>query len=123
MRGIKKLVVGWSNWDGKGIDTKKFFVISTNVIGSCFGTTGPMSNNYPSDIPYRLKFPVVTIKDMIKAQKQLLSRLGIYRVKAIVGGSMGGMQALQIWPLITQIFPRKFFALWKILPKTLGHSL
>ncbi len=54
-----------------------------------------MSNNYPSDIPYRLKFPVVTIKDMIKAQKQLLSRLGIYRVKAIVGGSMGGMQALQ----------------------------
>jgi len=95
-KGDKK--PGW--WDGligdgKAIDTTKHFVISTNVIGSCFGSTGPMSNNYPSDKPYRLKFPVITIKDMIKAQKQLLSRLGIYKVKAIVGGSMGGMQALQ----------------------------
>ncbi len=81
--------------DGKAIDTTKYFVISTNVLGSCFGSTGPMSNNYPSDKPYRLKFPVLTIKDMIKAQKQLLSHLGIYHVKAIVGGSMGGMQALQ----------------------------
>ncbi len=81
--------------DGKAIDTQNYFVISTNVIGSCFGSTGPMSDNYPSDKPYRLKFPVITIKDMIKAQKQLLSRLGIYRVKAIIGGSMGGMQTLQ----------------------------
>ncbi|RLA69741.1 MAG: homoserine O-acetyltransferase, partial [Epsilonproteobacteria bacterium] len=60
---------GW--WDGligeyKAIDTEKFFVISTNVIGSCFGSTGPMSANYPSEAPYRLKFPVVTIKDMIR---------------------------------------------------------
>jgi homoserine O-acetyltransferase len=89
---------GW--WDGligdsKAIDTTKFFVICTNVIGSCFGSTGPMSNNYPSDKPYRLKFPVITIKDMIKAQKQLLSNLGIYHLKAIIGGSMGGMQTLQ----------------------------
>ncbi|SFV67678.1 Homoserine O-acetyltransferase [hydrothermal vent metagenome] len=94
--GDKK--AGW--WDGligdgKAIDTQKFFVISTNVLGSCFGSTGPMSNNYPSDKPYRLKFPVLTIKDMIKAQKQLLSDLGIYHLKAIIGGSMGGMQALQ----------------------------
>ena len=81
--------------DGKAIDTAKYFVISTNVIGSCFGSTGPMSNNYPSDKPYRLKFPVLTIKDMIKAQKQLLSNLGIYHLKAIIGGSMGGMQTLQ----------------------------
>jgi len=81
--------------DGKAIDTTKYFVISTNVIGSCFGSTGPMSDNYPSDKPYRLKFPVLTIKDMIKAQKQLLSHLGIYHLKAIIGGSMGGMQALQ----------------------------
>ncbi len=81
--------------DGKAIDTTKYFVISTNVIGSCFGSTGPMSSNYPSDKPYRLKFPVITIRDMIKAQKQLLSNLGIYHLKAIVGGSMGGMQALQ----------------------------
>ncbi len=81
--------------DGKAIDTTKYFVISTNVLGSCFGSTGPMSDNYPSDKPYRLKFPVLTIKDMIKAQKQLLSKLGIYHLKAIVGGSMGSMQALQ----------------------------
>ena len=89
---------GWWNGligEGKAIDTQEHFVISTNVIGSCFGSTGPMSNNYPSDQPYRLKFPVLTIKDMIKAQKQLLSNLGIYHLKAIVGGSMGGMQALQ----------------------------
>jgi len=81
--------------DGKAINTLKYFVISTNVIGSCFGSTGAMSNNYPSDKPYRLNFPVLTIKDMIKAQKQLLSNLGIYHLKAIVGGSMGGMQTLQ----------------------------
>ncbi|MCF6205531.1 MAG: homoserine O-acetyltransferase [Sulfurovum sp.] len=89
---------GW--WDGligegKAIDTTKYFVICTNVIGSCFGSTGPMSESYPSLEPYRLKFPVVTIKDMIRAQMHLLSDLGIYHVKAIVGGSMGGMQALQ----------------------------
>lgn len=89
---------GW--WDGligsnRAIDTDNVFVISTNVIGSCFGSTGPMSENYPSEAPYRLQFPVVTIKDMIRAQMQLLSDLGIYHLKAIIGGSMGGMQALQ----------------------------
>jgi homoserine O-acetyltransferase len=81
--------------DGKAIDTRKYFVISPNVIGSCFGSPGPMSENYPSEAPYRLKFPVVTIKDMIRAQMHLLSDLGIYHLRAIVGGSMGGMQALQ----------------------------
>lgn len=81
--------------DGKAIDTSKFYVISTNVIGSCFGSTGPMSPNYPSEEKYRLKFPVVTIKDMIRAQVYLLSDLGIYHVHSVVGGSMGGMQALQ----------------------------
>jgi len=89
---------GW--WDGligpgKGIDTDRHFVICTNVIGSCFGSTGPMSPMYPSERPYRLKFPVVTVKDMVRAQRQLLSSLGIHHLKAIVGGSMGGMQALQ----------------------------
>ncbi len=89
---------GWWNeliGDGKAIDTRKYFVISTNVIGSCFGSTGPMHNDYPSESAFRLKFPVLTIKDMIKAQKSLLSQLGIHHLKAIVGGSMGGMQALQ----------------------------
>ena len=81
--------------DGKAIDTTRYFVISTNVIGSCFGSTGPMDDDYPKLNPFRLKFPVLTIKDMIKAQKQLLSGMGIHHLKAIVGGSMGGMQALQ----------------------------
>jgi len=81
--------------DGRAIDTTKYFVICTNVLGSCFGTTGPMSPNYPSEDPFRLKFPVVTIKDMTRAQMQLLSQLGIYHVRAVIGGSMGGMQALQ----------------------------
>ncbi|MDQ7085539.1 MAG: homoserine O-acetyltransferase [Sulfurovum sp.] len=81
--------------DGKAIDTQKYFVISTNVIGSCFGSTAPMSPNYPSQDPYRLKFPVITIKDMVRAQMHLFSALGIYHLRAIIGGSMGGMQALQ----------------------------
>ncbi len=88
---------GW--WDGligssKAIDTDKYFVICTNVIGSCFGSTGPMSPQPPHQEPYRYKFPVVTIKDMVKAQRILFDRLGIHKVKAIIGGSMGGMQAL-----------------------------
>jgi len=81
--------------DGKAVDTSKYFVISTNVIGSCFGSTGAMSEDYTTLKPYRLKFPVITIKDMIRAQMILLSKLGIFKLKAIIGGSMGGMQALQ----------------------------
>ena len=89
---------GW--WDGiigsgKTIDTDKYFVICTNVVGSCFGSTGPMSHQVSHNEPYRYKFPVITIKDMVKAQRILFDRLGIHRVEAIVGGSMGGMQALQ----------------------------
>ncbi len=89
---------GW--WDGligskKAIDTDKYFVICTNVIGSCFGSTGPMSPQTPHQEPYRYKFPVVSIKDMVKAQRILFDRLDIHRVEAIIGGSMGGMQALQ----------------------------
>ncbi|MGM0622759.1 MAG: homoserine O-acetyltransferase MetX [Campylobacterota bacterium] len=89
---------GW--WDkligeGKPIDTDRYYVVCTNTIGSCFGSTGPTSKMYPSDEEYRLKFPVVTIKDMVRAQHILFNRLGIYEVKAVIGGSMGGMQALQ----------------------------
>lgn len=89
---------GW--WDGligsgKAIDTDRYFVICTNVIGSCFGSTGPMSPQLPHHNPYRYKFPVVTIKDMVKAQRILFDRLNIHNVHAIIGGSMGGMQALQ----------------------------
>jgi homoserine O-acetyltransferase len=80
--------------DKKAIDTEKYFVICVNVIGSCFGSTGPRNPMYPQMLPYRLRFPVVTIKDMVKAQRLLFDALGIEHVKAIVGGSMGGMQAL-----------------------------
>jgi len=88
---------GW--WDGmigsgKPIDTDKFFVICVNVIGSCFGSTGPMSPKYPSNDPYRLQFPVITVSDMVKAQRILFDRLGIHKAHAVIGGSMGGMQAL-----------------------------
>ncbi|NLO16773.1 MAG: homoserine O-acetyltransferase [Arcobacter butzleri] len=88
---------GW--WDdfigaNKPVDTNKYFVICTNNLGSCFGSTGPMSPNYPSDKPYRFKFPVLTISDIVKAQKILLDSLGIHHIKAVIGGSMGGMQAL-----------------------------
>ena len=89
---------GW--WDGligpgKAIDTDRFFVICSNVIGSCFGSTGPMSQMHPYEESYRYKFPVISVKDIVKAQRILFDRLGIHRVHAIVGGSMGGMQALQ----------------------------
>jgi len=89
---------GW--WDGligpgKAIDTDNYFVICSNVLGSCFGSTGPMSPQHPHHDPYRYKFPVVSIKDMVKAQRILFDRLDIHRVHAIIGGSMGGMQALQ----------------------------
>ena len=90
---------GW--WDDfigpqKAVDTDKFFVICTNVIGSCFGSTSPLHPIQRGGTKrYGLKFPVVTIKDMVKAQKILLDSLGIHHLRAIIGGSMGGMQALR----------------------------
>ncbi len=80
--------------DGKAIDTRKYFVICVNVIGSCFGSTGPLSKIYPTDKEYRLTFPVITISDMVKAQISLFDSLGIHKAEAVIGGSMGGMQAL-----------------------------
>jgi homoserine O-acetyltransferase/O-succinyltransferase len=88
---------GWWNdliGEDKAIDTENYFVICCNVIGSCFGSTGPSDPMYPQMLPYRFKFPVVTVKDMVKAQRMLFDSLGINHVYAIVGGSMGGMQAL-----------------------------
>ncbi|MBN1840570.1 MAG: homoserine O-acetyltransferase [Campylobacterales bacterium] len=80
--------------DGKVIDTTKFCVICVNVLGSCFGSTGPMSINPKTKEPLRLKFPVLTISDMVRAQMNLFTRLGILEAYAIIGGSMGGMQGL-----------------------------
>lgn len=89
---------GW--WDimigpGKAFDTNKCFVVCSNIIGGCKGSTGPSSINPSTGREYGLSFPVVTIKDMVNAQKALLDHLGIQRLLCVVGGSMGGMQVLQ----------------------------
>ena len=87
----------WSNMVGPGlaIDTDKFFVICANVLGGCLGTTGPASINEKTGKPYGLDFPVVTIKDMVRAQAALLDELKIETLFCVTGGSMGGMQVLQ----------------------------
>jgi len=98
--GISKSdgAVGW--WDnligpGKGIDTDKYFVICSNVIGGCKGSTGPSSVNPATGKPYGIDFPIVTIGDLVNAQRYLIDYLGIDKLLAVVGGSMGGMQVLQ----------------------------
>lgn len=89
---------GW--WDdcigpGKAFDTNRFFVICSNVIGGCQGSTGPSSINPKTREPYGLSFPVLTIGDMVRAQRHLIDYLGIEKLLAVAGGSMGGMQVLQ----------------------------
>jgi len=79
----------------KPIDTDRYFVICSNVIGSCYGSTGPKSINPETSQPYRLSFPVVTIADMVKAQKKLIEYFEIEKLLCVIGGSMGGMQVLQ----------------------------
>src|SRR6202012_4740546 len=80
---------------GKPIDTDRFFVICTNVIGGCMGSTGPASIDPKPAKPYGLYFPVVTIRDMVRAQAMLIDALGIEKLLCVTGGSMGGMQVLQ----------------------------
>jgi homoserine O-acetyltransferase/O-succinyltransferase len=92
---------GW--WDtmigpGKPVDTDRFFVIGVNNLGSCFGSTGPMHVNPDSGKVYGADFPVVTVEDWVNAQARLLDRLGIASLAAVMGGSLGGMQALS-WTL------------------------
>lgn len=89
---------GW--WEamigpGKPIDTDRYFVICQNVLGSCKGTTGPSSINPRTKKPYGMKFPVITIRDMVDVQARLLDQLGIQSLLCVIGGSMGGMQALE----------------------------
>ncbi len=90
--------VGW--WDnmvgpGKPVDTNRYFVIGVNNLGSCFGSTGPASINPATGKPYGGNFPVVTVEDWVNAQALLADRLGIKQFAAVMGGSLGGMQAMQ----------------------------
>ena len=89
---------GW--WDvligpGKIIDTRRFFVICSNVVGGCLGSTGPASINPATERPYGLELPIVTIRDMVRAQVMLVDHFGIDQLFSVVGGSMGGMQVLE----------------------------
>jgi len=94
---------GW--WErvvgpGKVIDVDRFFVICANVIGSCMGSTGP-ATLAPDGAPYAMRFPVITVRDMVRGTVALLDEMGIARLHAVIGGSMGGMQALSLaanWP-------------------------
>src|SRR5882672_12705667 len=90
--------VGW--WDnligpGKPVDTNRFFVIGVNNLGGCHGSTGPSSINPATGRPWGADFPVVTVDDWVQAQARLATRLGIERFAAVMGGSLGAMQALQ----------------------------
>jgi homoserine O-acetyltransferase len=111
---------GW--WEimvgpSKPIDTDRYFVICANVLGGCLGTSGPASTDPRTGQPWGLDFPVITIRDMVRAQAMLLDRLGIDTLFAVVGGSMGGMQVLQ-W---AASYPQRVFAALPIATAT-RHS-
>lgn len=97
----KHPITGKSGWwekmvgDGKTIDTKKYFVICSNNLGGCLGSYGPKYNNPETNEPWALDFPVITISDMVKAQKLLIESMGIKKLFSVIGGSMGGMQVLE----------------------------
>jgi homoserine O-acetyltransferase len=98
----------WSEMVGPGlpIDTDRYFVICSNVVGGCMGTTGPASTNPATDRAYGIDLPVITVRDMVRAQAMLLDRLGIETLFSVAGGSLGGMQVLQ-W---ATTYPKRLFS-------------
>src|SRR5919202_2396770 len=111
---------GW--WEtmvgpGKPIDTERYFVICPNVVGGCMGTSGPSSIDPKTGRPWGLDFPVITIRDMVRAQAMLLDHLGIESLFSIAGGSMGGMKVLQ-W---CASYPQRVFSALPIAAST-RHS-
>ena len=111
--------LGW--WDGmigpgKAFDTDRFYVVATNLLGGCRGTTGPSSINPATGRPYGADFPVITVADMVRTERAFLDELGIERLAAVAGGSLGGMQALE-WAIL---FPDQVDA---IVPIASTHAL
>ncbi len=102
---------------GKPIDPARHFIVCANVLGSCMGSSGPATVNPATGAPWGMSFPVITIRDMVRAQAMLLDHLGVARLKAVVGGSMGGMQALS-WPAT---FPDRVEAA-VVIASTARHS-
>jgi homoserine O-acetyltransferase len=97
-----KTIAGWFNGvigPALGLDTGRFCVISSNILGSCYGTTGPTSVDPATGGEYRMTFPQMTVRDMVRVQKLLLEHLGVRRLVTVIGGSLGGMQALE-WALM-----------------------
>ncbi|WP_273842916.1 homoserine O-acetyltransferase MetX [Rubrobacter calidifluminis] len=91
---------------GRPVDTERYFVVCSNVLGGCSGSTGPASRDPISGRPYGMRFPLVTIRDMVRAQKRLLEELGIERLELVAGGSIGGQQALE-WAVEFPGFARR----------------
>ncbi len=111
--GVTRKGLGW--WDGmigpgKAFDTDHFFVVSTNLLGGCRGTTGPSSTDPATGRPYGSDFPVITVADMVRTERAFLDELGIERLAAVAGGSLGGMQAFE-WAIM---FPEQVDAVVSI---------
>ena len=109
----------WTRLVGEGlpVDPARHFIICANVLGSCMGSSGPAAVDPASGAPFGMRFPVITIRDMVRAQAMLLDHLGVRRLRAVIGGSMGGMQALS-WP---SVYPERVEAAI-VIASTARHS-